>query len=40
MMAISAVVRTAPRCVMTINKLDHPALSKRASQQPEGVSEA
>jgi hypothetical protein len=32
MMAIAAVVRTTPRCVMTINKSDQPALNKRASQ--------
>ena len=32
MMALAVVVRTTPRCVMTINKSDQPALNKRASQ--------
>jgi hypothetical protein len=32
MMAIAAVVRTTPRCLMAINKSDQPTLNKRASQ--------
>ena len=34
MMAIAAVVRTTPRCLMAINKSDQPTLNKRASQHP------
>ena len=35
MLAIAVAVRTTPRCVMTINKLDQRTLTKRASQHVE-----